>query len=262
MNKLILAFALLAVYSVSAATDYCGQPGICSEGKTHVTCGASGGMSSSCPSDAKFIDLSTLQKEIIDSHNEKRNRVAGGKIPKHSPAVRMATIQWDDELAYMAGLNVKTCNYGHDECRNTNAFKFSGQNLAKNWWYGQDSGIKELVLGQIDGWFSENKDSDMSKINNVGSTGGPTTGHFTVMVAELSTRVGCAAVRSSEWDAEKQITWQTLTTACNYSHTNVKGHRIYTSGKATSKCTTGVNPKYQFLCSTKEKYDPNTPIPA
>lgn len=195
-----------------------------------------------------------MKNKIVDSHNDKRNQVAAGKIAKHSPAVRMATIQWDDELAHLAGLNVKTCNYGHDQCRNTNTFKMSGQNLAKNWWSGSNPVIEDMVLEQIDSWFGENKDSDMTKINKVGSTGGPVTGHFTVMVAELNVRVGCAAVKSSEDD------WETLTTACNYATTNVVGRPIYRSGPAASKCTSGKNPKYSSLCSVNESYDPNTPL--
>ncbi|KAL5290428.1 Ag5r.2 family protein [Megaselia abdita] len=203
-----------------------------------------------------------MKIDILKSHNEKRNQVAGGEIANHLPAVRMATMEWDDELAKMAAFNVKTCNYGHDQCRNTNTFRFSGQNLAKNWWYGSNPEIEPLVLGQIDSWFDENKDSDMTKINNVGSTEGAVTGHFTVMVAELSVKVGCAAVRSSEWDEEQQLTWQTLTTACNYAHTNVLEHKIYRSGAPASQCTTGTNSNYPFLCSVKESYDPNTPIPS
>lgn len=200
-----------------------------------------------------------MKDKIVDSHNDKRNQVAGGKIPKHLPAVRMATIQWDHELAYLAGINVKSYeHYEHDECRNTHKFKFAGQNLAKDSWYGSKPQVEVLVLDQIEKWFSESKDSDMSRINNVGSTENPVTGHFTVMVAELSIRVGCAAVRSSEYMEGKN--WETLTTACNYAHNNVVGSKIYRSGAAASECTTGTNPEYPFLCSVNESYDPNVPL--
>lgn len=216
-------------------------------------------MAASCPKNAQFLDLSEFKNDIVNSHNEKRNQVAGGKIAKHQSAVRMATIQWDDELAYLAGLNVKTCNYGHDQCRNTDTFGFAGQNIAKKWWYGKNPEIKTLLLEQINNWFGEFKDSDMSKINKVArSSSGPATGHFTVMVAELSIRVGCAAVRSSEF--KNGYNMETLTTACNYAHTNVIDHRIYRAGAAASQCKTGKNPQYPFLCSVKESYDPNTPL--
>lgn len=204
------------------------------------------------------MDLSKLQKYIVNAHNEKRNQVAGGQIANHSPAVRMATIQWDKELAELAGLNIKTCNYGHDQCRNTKTLRFSGQNLAKNWWYGKNETDKDLILGQIDSWFNEHKDSDMTKINSVGSTGGAVTGHFTVMVTEPNIKVGCASARSSEFMQGHDF--QTFTTACNYAHTNIKAHRIYRAGKAASECKTGTNPKYPNLCSINESYDPNTAI--
>lgn len=216
-------------------------------------------MSPSCPSDARFIDLTPYISDILHSHNEKRNRVAGGEIPNHSPAKRIGTVQWDDELAYVAGLNVKTCEYEHDECRNTDAFSWSGQNLAKNWWYGMSGDIKTLLLEQIDMWFDEHNDSDMSVINAIPEDdNGKVTGHFTALVHELSIRVGCASVRSSEFMQGNN--WETLTTACNYAHTNVIGAPVYRAGPTASECQTGTNPNYPNLCSTAEAYDVNTPL--
>lgn len=40
------------------------------------------------------------------------------------------TLEWDDELAYLAELNAKTCKIEHDLCRNTANFPYAGQNLA------------------------------------------------------------------------------------------------------------------------------------
>lgn len=217
-------------------------------------------MASSCPAGSKFLSLEQLKGQVVKAHNEKRNKVAGGEIPKHSSAVRMATIQWDDDLSYLAGLNVKTCKYGHDQCRNTNTYKFSGQNLAKNWWYGSNPNISVLIGEQIQAWFDEYKVSDMTKINSVSSSSssGPVTGHFTAMVHELAIRVGCAAVRSSEMREGRK--WETLTTACNYAHTNVIGYKIYRSGTAASQCTSGKNKIFGNLCSVREVYDFNSPL--
>lgn len=216
-------------------------------------------MAASCPSDARFIDLAPYISDILQSHNEKRNSVAGGEISKHSPAVRMGTVQWDDELAFVAGLNVKKCEYGHDTCRNTDAFAWSGQNLAKNWWHGGVEDIQTLLLGQMDKWFDEHNNSDMSNINSVrANDNGKVTGHFTAMIHELSIRVGCASVRSSE--SNNGVMWETLTTACNYAHTNVIGAPIYRAGPTASQCENGTNPQYPNLCSTAENIDANTPL--
>lgn len=55
----------------------------------------------------------------MKNQNTYRNDHALGKTPNYEPAVRMATLQWDPELAELADLNVRTCVYRHDQCRNT-----------------------------------------------------------------------------------------------------------------------------------------------
>uniref|UniRef100_T1GBK0 SCP domain-containing protein n=1 Tax=Megaselia scalaris TaxID=36166 RepID=T1GBK0_MEGSC len=160
--KYLIVLAILFI--AASATDYC-NPDLCRQGKAHIGCNNNGKLSSSCPANSQFFNMQVLKNQIVRAHNEKRNRVAGGFIPKHSPAFRMATIQWDDELAYLAGLNVKSCKYGHDQCRNTDTFEYSGQNLAKTWWKGMNQNISMLIQDNIEGWFDEYKKSDMSKIN-------------------------------------------------------------------------------------------------
>lgn len=59
-----------------------------------------------------------MKQQIVDLHNELRQQQASGLTPGLDTAARMATIQWDDNLAYVAYLNAATCKYGHDGCRN------------------------------------------------------------------------------------------------------------------------------------------------
>lgn len=64
--------------------------------------------------------MNTSQKEyIVKLHNRMRNKIALGQIPKYSSAAKMPSFQWSDELSYLAELNVRSCSYGHDECRAT-----------------------------------------------------------------------------------------------------------------------------------------------
>lgn len=42
-----------------------------------------------------------------------RNKIAAGQIAGYCPASRMATMQWSDELAYLATLNVLQCVMKH-----------------------------------------------------------------------------------------------------------------------------------------------------
>lgn len=105
------------------------------------------------------------KKILVDTHNEKRNLIAGGGDAKLSPACRMATMEWDDELANLAALNVMQCKMAHDKCRNTDAFKYSGQNLA---WFGFTGPVDHAakLKQSVENWFSEVKDTKQSYIDS------------------------------------------------------------------------------------------------
>lgn len=211
-------------------------------------------MSPTCPKIAKFVNIDRYKTFIVNFHNQKRNQVAGGNLPGFKSAVRMATIQWDNDLAYLAGLNVKKCKYGIDQCINTNQYQYSGQNVGKSSWYGYKRTDLDLIENQLNGWFNNYILATMSDIDKVPSTSDASL-TFTVMVAQLSTRVGCASVRSLE--LKNGTYWETFTTACNYAHANIVGCKIYVSGPAASKCTTGNNKDYVNLCSINEVYNVN-----
>lgn len=199
------------------------------------------------------MNLTTEKTKILEYHNGKRNLIAGGLIANFLPAVRMATMQWDSDLEYMASLIVKTCEFSTNCCVNTNEYRLTGQNVAQTDWYGYQPTLSSVIESQMDMWFDSYENINMSNINNVtfAST-------FTVMIHQLSTRIGCASVRYPELTNGRW--WQSLTTVCTYSHTNVFGHKIYISGPVASNCTTGRNNNFENLCSLEEVYNVNDPL--
>ena len=97
-------------------------------------------------------------------HNEKRDIIAGGGESSLKPACRMATMEWDDELAALAEYNVLQCKMKHDKCRNTDAYQYSGQNLAVMGFYGEANNTARI--GQaIEAWFDEKKDVKQEQID-------------------------------------------------------------------------------------------------
>jgi hypothetical protein len=84
--------------------------------------------------------------------------------------------QWDTELAFLAGLNAKTCVFGHDGCRKTgrrftlgsqfsqlkfgvpDAFKLAGQNIA----LGVEADVNLSIVNIVERWFVEYKNCNMS----------------------------------------------------------------------------------------------------
>ncbi|XP_039960561.1 antigen 5 like allergen Cul n 1-like [Bactrocera tryoni] len=250
--KFLLLVSFIAVLQIVYAQDYC-DSSYCRSG-THIACNNSGAFAASCLSPALVSFTQAQKNSIIASHNAKRNTVAGGKTAL-SPACRMATMQWDDELATLAALNVKQCQMKHDACHNTADFDYSGQNLAWITFYNTPN-TTQLSLKSVDMWYNEINNTKMEYINAYPRNySGPEIGHFTVMVADRNIRLGCAA---STYNVTGQQ-YKAFLFACNYATTNIIGVPIYKScSVAATNCTTGKNPSYTSLCSVAEEYDVNT----
>lgn len=136
----------------------------------------------------------------------------------------------------------------HDKCRSTVAFRFAGQNLAYRANTGKVEAIESVIGKVVNDWYGEVKDARQSDINKCCTPStGKTIGHFTQVVVDRATHVGCAIARYTSGK------WKTTLVACNYASTNIVGAKIYETGKAASGCITGVNPAFKALCSKNEQ---------
>lgn len=187
-----------------------------------------------------------MKQDFVRAHNAKRDQVAGGNLSGFESAVRMGAMEWDNNLAELAELNVRDCYFHHDSCHNTKIFKYSGQNIAYFPLDRSNPDPKKTALEAIDVWFDEYKDATMANIDINQPSSGKVIGHFTVLVHELNVRVGCAAAQFS--DKSHQYVY----TVCNYAYTNYYGKRVYEAGPAASKCKSGTDSKFPNLCSKME----------
>lgn len=178
MKAILGLFGVVAIMAEVFATDYCSSK-ICKTGVTHIACHNNGvrvdlsklffiylsklikidvlfkKFAQSCPADAKMVTITEgLRKVLVNAHNAKRNKIAGGGDRRLKPACRMATMQWDDELAATAAFNVKQCHMIHDQCHNTDHFSRSGQNLAWRGYRGTANHTTKL-REVVEMWYSE-----------------------------------------------------------------------------------------------------------
>lgn len=79
-----------------------------------------------------------------------------------------------------------------------------------------------------------------------------TFGHFSVIVSERNTAIGCGIIRYTSGG----YFWSLI--ACNYASTNILQQPVYRSGNATSLCTLGADLTYPGLCKTTEPINPNS----
>lgn len=132
-----------------------------------------------CPKDAKIVNRENYKNVFVNEHNRVRNIIATGNLVGYYPAMRMATVvsitygmalliiaegykygfllilqTWDNELARLAEMLVKTCISSYDECRNTDRFSAVGQNIASTTIIGSYS-VAKLIEDTVDKWFKE-----------------------------------------------------------------------------------------------------------
>lgn len=139
------------------------------------------------------------------------------------------------------------CKMKHDECRSTKNFKYAGQNLAYRANSGAFEETENSLEKSIQGWYDEVNDAAQSDIDKCcNSKSGETVGHFTQVVTDRAIEIGCAV------SLYTNDNWKTSLTACNYALTNMKGEKVYISGKTASGCSTGKNPNFPALCKDTE----------
>jgi len=202
------------------------------------------------------VDISAYKSTFVHAHNKRRNFLALGLLPGYYPAARMATMVWDDELQYLANLNLRTCILDHDDCHNTFRFANSGQNLCAVY---RDRSPNVNVTSIIDQvlslWFDEYPLIDSTYMTKFRVTKYfEDYGHFAEMVVDKSYRVGCGIIRFTRPDVPIVYIYNVV---CNYASIYALDAPVYEVGYPASKCATGKNRFYPGLCSTKEEYNPN-----
>ncbi|XP_014093978.2 antigen 5 like allergen Cul n 1 [Bactrocera oleae] len=250
---LVLAFVFF-IEVKSNRLSWC-DPELCPNRKQHIACGHDGRFTAACPDDAVMIDLRSYKKEILHEHNKRRNFVALGQLPGYYPASRMATMVWDEELAFLAALNLKMCYVEHDECNNTPRFANVGQNLSGVAYQRQGVTISEVISRSMGLWFGEYPLINSNYITKFRvSYKFEEYGHFAEFVVDRNTHVGCAVIRYTN---PSFPFFHIYNMACNYASKYAIGVPVYSIGEPASECKTGRNRNYPGLCSTKEKYNPN-----
>lgn len=253
----ILFATFLIVQSFEPTSDYCKLS------PKHIACKHKKSLPFNCniTDGGGVIDISPKLKRIIETqHNVSRNMVASGSLG-FPPAYRMPPLIWNEELAYLAKLNVMRCYYGHDSERKTEQFKYAGQNIAEiggtNSYPDEDDYTTLMNL-----WFDEYKNakivSDNGHICFKQIDTEISIGHFTAMISDRSMAVGCASLKYKHRDKKGRLR-NYLYFVCNYAYANMVGEETYKPAQTPGEGCTKKNKikKYKALCSKLEEVSPN-----
>ncbi|XP_002135012.2 antigen 5 like allergen Cul n 1-like [Drosophila pseudoobscura] len=234
---------------------YC-KPQMCARGRSHVACEKyTTPYHKSClTAEPKMVNLTVHADLILRLHNEQRQRVASGKNSSLPRSARMVVMQWNEELATLAGYNARMCQAKHDDCRNTQNFTRSGQNIIVfNMTHRVEDELLERLYPELLGigvrtWWGEHANMTAADMEHYpcDPKRQQLHRHFAVMAMESNSHVGCAGDRY----VTKGLTHFKLT--CNYARDPVCGQPIYRI--RTEGCLTGRNKQYPALCSTNEVF--------
>ncbi|XP_041781124.1 antigen 5 like allergen Cul n 1-like [Anopheles merus] len=241
-----------SAYDVYCRPDLClryNRAGLL-EAKRHVACGFNGSFADACPPGRMILKIDAqLRAYILHLHNEVRDRLARGEEAGFAAASRMPTVTWDDELANLAEINVRSCRFEHDECRSTYQYLHAGQNLAVGSYY-LETDIFEIIHNLTGLWHREYLDTTQEVLDKYTTDYNATIGHYTQMVSDRTTAIGCGVVIYPK--KMEDFVFKMVLYACNYAITSIVHQPIYRKGEPASRCRTGTNPDYAGLCSWEE----------
>jgi len=180
------------------------------------------------------------KKAIVDMHNDFRSAIR--TRPRNLPTAKnMLKMHWNDKIAAYAQKYADQCIYEHDDgdvrSRGTGLGITIGQNLAFNQKH-------DWAFTMRDQWHAEIKDFSYG----YGSTGGVVT-HFTAMVQEKTTHVGCGYqfCPNLRGSGSSNVHYY----VCNYAYLQIDVERPYASGATCSGCPGHCDDKGLCDCGDK-----------
>ncbi|KAM8703820.1 hypothetical protein ACLKA7_008450 [Drosophila subpalustris] len=137
----------------------------------------------------------------------------------------MASMLWDEELAYFARINVRECIQHRDLCRNTAKYKHVGQTVvyrAVNS-LNRPDGLKNIIFRMMSKWskWSKSIGGVMMNIRNYTYDHYAPKETYSQLILENANKVGCAALQML------QNGWRQYFFTCNYAQSPIVGKPIY-----------------------------------
>jgi len=120
----------------------------------------------------------------------------------------------------------------------------SGQNIYYAYTYGARPTIEESIEFAVQSWFNERWHTPLDVIGHLYQPAGPVVGHFTQMIHDLNTRVGCSMVDWTDENGERM--WYKIT--CNYFKSHFIGQPVYVAGELCSNCNSCDEDDFAGLC--------------
>jgi len=208
------------------------------------------GPAAECGFELKFSGLDAdTKKELLDKHNEQRQKVAAGNEAGQPSATNMRKLVWDEELETIAQRWTDQCKFDHDKNRDLCDGTIVGQNAYESSSSAEsyDYEVNPMIGDAVMGWYDEVTSPGFDSANISPFVFGGGTGHYTALVWAETDRVGCGRVYYEDTDG-----WFKHLVICNYAvGGNLIGAAMYEAGAKCSNCPAGYScdTTYDALCT-------------
>lgn len=126
----------------------------------------------------------------------------------------------------------------------------AGQNIAYFYTYGDLDTTENYIRYAVENWFRECLNTPLAVIKSLYNPPSVKIGHFTQIIQDRNTHVGCAMVSWSDVDFEYEYLYddgyenygdtlhirQSVRITCNYFRGNYLHQPVYEEGTPCSKC--------------------------
>lgn len=194
------------------------------------------------------------RQTLLDWHNQVRSEVASGGVYAQPTATNMPKLVWDDTLATLAQNHADTCQYGHNQDRQSEyaalggTWGYVGENIAVTYSSVTPTPAQGIANAQY-GWFTEEEAA-----YTFGTLGGsdacdPSTSscyHYTQIVWANTRALGCGIAVCPNMSPP----FDGVYTVCNFGPGgNYLGQTPYESGPTASNCPTDLPDVEDGLCT-------------
>jgi len=185
------------------------------------------------------------RQAILDAHNQWRNDAALGNLNGGKKATKMQKMYWDLELEEHSKKFSRFCHWGHSQNVGWSELNYSyGENL-----YATSADFGIPADQGVGPWSLEHQYYN----HDTGGCSNEPCGHYTQVVWEDSTRVGCAITECSS-ATDLPASWGGLTIlVCQYympgNWVGRKPYTFSTDGTVGSECENGMDSQWPGLCN-------------
>ncbi|XP_017140151.1 allergen Tab y 5.0101-like [Drosophila miranda] len=210
-----------------------------------------------CHHSAKYVEMKKYKKDLDSMFNTVRSKVARGGYRNLPVAGRMARMEWSEELAWFAKLQISRCRLRNAFCMNSPYFYYIGSMADELIRPSGNIQTSELAImkAMVEDWFSQLPGIPRSDTLRLPSSyKRASTYRSTLLINEKNSNFGCAAL-TFQYTGYRYFLF-----SCAFATINIPEQPIYKWSTRPGRDCYMPDKQYPNLCDRRERYGNDLPL--